>query len=74
MSLIFKKSHPFCVDDPIVVFGIQTCGLLLFVYFKWKIIYDFVPLMYGNLCSKIIAFAKKVTLEWDFVIFEIVSS
>jgi len=35
---------------------------------------DFVLLMCGNLFSKIIAFVQKVTLEWDFVIFEIVSS
>jgi hypothetical protein len=30
--------------------------------------------MCGNLCSKNIAFVEKVTLEWDFVIFEIVST
>jgi hypothetical protein len=73
ISLIFLKLHPFCVDDPIFVFRIQTCGLLLFVYFRWKIIFHFFFLMCGNLCSKIIAFVKKVTLKWDFVVFEIVS-
>jgi hypothetical protein len=59
------KLHPFCFDDPIFVFRIQTCGLL---------ICHFVHLMCGNLCSKVIAFVEKVTLKWDFVIFEIVSS
>jgi hypothetical protein len=37
-------------------------------------IWDFVPLMCGNLCSEIISFAEKITLKWDIVIFEIVSS
>ncbi len=59
---ILKLHIPFWVDDVIFTYGLlQTFESLLFVYFTWEIICDFVLLMCGNLFSKIIAFVEKVT-------------